>query len=321
MKKVKVKEKAGTLTVTRKLTKQEQIHPMELDIIQKQEIETLLPIQLTSSFRGMKLRFTIARETRVIDYLSGGVSFGDFLNIARQIVKTILACQSKGISVNNLELEDSFLFFDTERKMTRLLYWPVTTVTEDVDLVDFFIRLGSRYYRARQQDRHAREAYLALFNSRAVFDAQRFDDQLKQLRKKWLETLRKGGEQKKDVRPERSPIRHDLWGMSNQKPYLLQVSTNARIELNKFPFVLGRGPDGCDYVLRQNNYVSRQHLILLSRNGRVYLRDNGTRNGTMLNEKRIPSNQPIELPSGGLIEVGREAFYFFAVENESGTRN
>ena len=100
------------MTITHKLSKQEQVNPMELDIVQKREIPTLLPIQLISSFSGIKLRFTITQEVRVIDYLGSGITFGQFLQAVRQVVKTILACQARGISVNNLELEDSFLFLD-----------------------------------------------------------------------------------------------------------------------------------------------------------------------------------------------------------------
>lgn len=46
MRELKIKEKAGSLTITHKLSKQEQVNPMELDIVQKREIPTLLPIQL-----------------------------------------------------------------------------------------------------------------------------------------------------------------------------------------------------------------------------------------------------------------------------------
>ena len=122
MRELKIKEKAGSLTITHKLSKQEQVNPMELDIVQKREIPTLLPIQLISSFSGIKLRFTITQEVRIIDYLSSGITFGQFLQAVRQIVETILACQARGISVNNLELEDSFLFLDFQTKRARLLY-------------------------------------------------------------------------------------------------------------------------------------------------------------------------------------------------------
>lgn len=323
MKELKIKEKAGKLTITHKLSKQEQVNPMELDIVQKQEIPTLLPIQVISSFSGIKLRFTIAQEVRVIDYLGSGISFRRFLHVVRQIVKTILACQARGISVNNLELEDSFLFLDFQTKQVRLLYWPITAVMEDVDLVGFFIRLGTRYYRASRQDQPSRQEYLDLFNSRAVFDAQRFDGQLEQLQKKWVEAMRKAKERQSRQKEQEREARaggpqgmEQLFEEQNQTPYLLQVSTNARIELNKFPFIIGREKGTCDYVLEQNNYVSRQHLRLLQQRGRVYLQDNSTRNGTALNGKRIPPQYPVPLTSGSLIELGREAFYFFASGSE-----
>ena len=312
MRELKIKEKAGSLTITHKLSKQEQVNPMELDIVQKGEISTLLPIQLISSFSGIKLRFTITQEVRIIDYLSSGITFGQFLQVVRRIVKTILACQARGISVNNLELEDSFLFLDFRTKRARLLYWPITSVTEDVDLVGFFIRLGSRYYCANSRDESNRREYLDLFNSRAVFDAQRFDGQLEQLQKKWLEALQQQEKRPRRGREDVPQGMEQLLDGSNLTPYLLRVSTNTRIELNKFPFIIGREPGACDYVLEQNNYVSRQHLRLLQQRGRVYLQDSGTRNGTTVNGERIPPKYSVPLSSGCVIELGREAFYFFA---------
>lgn len=299
-----------------KLTRQEQVNPMELDIVQKGEIPTLLPIQLKSSLRGMSAQATITHERRVIDYLGSGITFGAFLDIIYQIVKTILACQSRGINVNNLEIEDSFLFLNPKQNAVRLVYWPITDVTEDVDLVGFFIRLGSRYYRANAEDQHNQQAYLELFNTRAIFDVQRFESQLRELRKEWREE-----HQHQRTKPSRQKEREgrlpeSLWGLSNQTPYLLRVSTNTRIELRSFPFVMGRGTE-CNYVMERNNYVSRQHILLLRRNGTIYIQDNGSRNGTMVDERRIPPKQPIPLSSGQVIELGREAFYFFAAGNKS----
>lgn len=309
-KEIKVKEKAGGLTITYKLTKHEQINSMELDIVQKGEIPTLLPIRLISSMRGIKLCFNVVQEVRVIDYLASEIAFGKFLKVVRQIVKTVLACQAQGINVNNLMLDESFLFMDYKSERVRLLYWPVTSITEDTDLVAFFIRLGRRY-RGSKQDQRYRLEYMSFFNSRAEFDVQFFDRWLSQMQKKWKEEQLRRGKKRGTAAEERvaTPIMFDE---QNEEPYLLRVSNNTRIVLKKFPFVIGREKELCDYVLEQNSYISRQHVIFIQREGRVFLRDNGSRNGTVLNGEKVVPNQVIPLQSGCIIELGRESFYFFA---------
>jgi pSer/pThr/pTyr-binding forkhead associated (FHA) protein len=64
---------------------------------------------------------------------------------------------------------------------------------------------------------------------------------------------------------------------------------------------LGRSPT-CDIVLAQPGGVSRKHIALINRNGRLFLRDLGSRNGTWINGVRVTDQVP--LPERARIRLG-----------------
>ena len=69
---------------------------------------------------------------------------------------------------------------------------------------------------------------------------------------------------------------------------------------------IGRG-DSCEILLEVDN-VSRRHCSLLFREGGVFLRDNGSTNGTYLNNVEVRGET--SLRSGDLIKVGSAIFKF-----------
>ena len=69
---------------------------------------------------------------------------------------------------------------------------------------------------------------------------------------------------------------------------------------------IGRG-EGCEIVLELDN-VSRRHCSLILREGGVFLRDNGSTNGTYLNNVEVRGETALR--SGDLVKVGSAIFKF-----------
>jgi predicted component of type VI protein secretion system len=67
-------------------------------------------------------------------------------------------------------------------------------------------------------------------------------------------------------------------------------------------FLIGRDPS-CQ-LRPASQLVSKQHCAILTQNGRVYLQDFGSTNGTILNEDRVEANSTIELSPGDRLKVG-----------------
>ncbi len=70
---------------------------------------------------------------------------------------------------------------------------------------------------------------------------------------------------------------------------------------------IGRG-DNCEIMLEGLDNVSRRHCSLLLKPDGVYLRDNGSTNGTYLNNVEVRGETPLR--SGDLIKVGSAIFKF-----------
>ena len=71
---------------------------------------------------------------------------------------------------------------------------------------------------------------------------------------------------------------------------------------------IGRGEDN-DLVLKTTT-VSREHARLTRKEGRWFVEDLGSRNGTFVNTKRIPSHAPYSLHHADRIDMGSETLVF-----------
>jgi hypothetical protein len=70
---------------------------------------------------------------------------------------------------------------------------------------------------------------------------------------------------------------------------------------------IGRSPD-CGVFL-DDVTVSRRHAVLIAREGRYYVEDQGSLNGTFLNRRRIES---AELSDGDELQIGKYRMTFLA---------
>lgn len=79
-----------------------------------------------------------------------------------------------------------------------------------------------------------------------------------------------------------------------------------RINISKVETTLGRDPD-CDLFI-DNIGISREHCRILYRGGRFFLRDNGSSNGTFLNNNR--ASHEMELHDQDEIQLGKYRVIF-----------
>lgn len=80
-----------------------------------------------------------------------------------------------------------------------------------------------------------------------------------------------------------------------------------RFDVDTSPMTIGRALD-CDITLTQDS-VSRHHATLVLSEDGVRIRDDGSRNGTFVNDQEITS---APLSDGDLLRINRTIFKFFA---------
>jgi predicted component of type VI protein secretion system len=74
----------------------------------------------------------------------------------------------------------------------------------------------------------------------------------------------------------------------------------------RLPILLGRSEEAKFRI--QHDLVSRRHCELFESQGRVYVRDLGSTNGTFLNDEQVPASTKTVVLSGGIVRVGGLAF-------------
>lgn len=92
-------------------------------------------------------------------------------------------------------------------------------------------------------------------------------------------------------------------------PYLIRVSTNEKIVLDKDCFKLGKG-SMCDYTITGNSAVSRIHAEIIYEDGAYYLIDDRSTNKTYMNQVCLIPMTKYRLDDQADIMLGNEELIF-----------
>ena len=95
-----------------------------------------------------------------------------------------------------------------------------------------------------------------------------------------------------------------------KQPYLLRIKNGERIPITGNIFRLGKEEKFVDYVIHDNEAISRSHANIISRNGQYFLQDNNSTNHSFLNGQQCVSNVELPLQDKARIRLGNEEFQF-----------
>lgn len=321
MGKLNVKRKFNKTIICYKLGKCEQINLIEMDIIQKEEIPALVKMEVLSAFTRKKISFSFSNLMDLHSYLKSGIIFSDFIDVVKQIIKTIRDCQSHGIRTSNLEMDINHIYVDTSRreKMIKMIYWPLLSLDHYANEMKLFQAIGEGYECAQADKIYCRQ-YLGYFNERAIFDVSWFETKVDEILKEWQTEYRES-EASDRPRLNYSPKpAMNYWKMQGESeatmaiPRLFRVETAEDIPIKRFPFSVGRTAELCDCAI-SNRSISGLHMTLFYRNGRYYIKDEKSYNGTIVEDVPLAPGEEKELISGNRLELGSEEFVFYAGDN------
>ncbi len=100
--------------------------------------------------------------------------------------------------------------------------------------------------------------------------------------------------------------RFQLQSPSMTRLQVISGNTTTSTVSVPLPCLLGRGQEA-DLCISHLT-VSRNHCRLDLKDGKIYLTDLDSRNGTMVNDEFIPANTPVELDSNKTFSVGPITF-------------
>ncbi len=89
------------------------------------------------------------------------------------------------------------------------------------------------------------------------------------------------------------------------------------------PWELGRAAKSSPLAayIRPQDGVSRRHARLYWENGRLFLMDLGSTNGTKINGQRLPPWHPAPVRDGDVVQLGRLRFYVHLIPREAPESN
>lgn len=102
----------------------------------------------------------------------------------------------------------------------------------------------------------------------------------------------------------------NILNVPKANPYIVRVNTEERIMLTKAIFKIGKATRGVDYTVRGNGAISRQHAVIIQKDGVCYIKDNKSTNHTYVNGKVVEDGIEEILTHDSMITLGDEDFLF-----------
>ena len=93
-------------------------------------------------------------------------------------------------------------------------------------------------------------------------------------------------------------------------PTLIRLRTEESYSVDKPTFRIGTEQSYCDLFICDNNYISRSHADIVTRDDRYYIVDRNSTNKTFVDGKVIPAEKEVEIFHGTQIRLANEDFTF-----------
>jgi pSer/pThr/pTyr-binding forkhead associated (FHA) protein len=97
---------------------------------------------------------------------------------------------------------------------------------------------------------------------------------------------------------------------------LVAVPTGEEVEIDKYPFVIGRKKNFADFYIEDNTAISRKHAEITYEDDRWFIRDLDSKNKSYINDEEIVALEAKELNDGDRIKVADLEFDFVIFERE-----
>lgn len=103
-----------------------------------------------------------------------------------------------------------------------------------------------------------------------------------------------------------------MWKAVEQEvfPVLVRGKTNENFIIDKSIYKIGTEQKCCDLFICDNNFISRNHADIITKQKRYYIVDRNSTNKTFVDDEVIPSEIEIEIFPGTKIRLANEEFIF-----------
>lgn len=325
MSKLKVSIKKSTVTAMMKAGRKERINETELS-----QLARIKPCGIMHVTKTKKdsVTYTCPANINLTDRLKKAVSKYDFFFMMEQIVIMVEDVYNNGLNVNSVRFNMDDVYINEMTKEMYFIYFPIVGGQESADIVGFieniiytmtpvinedtnYISRFMYYVRSFHGfNGNAIEKYISreeravvnVLKNTAVTMQQQIMQQVMQGSMDGTTVLSDDGISVQQIQ-QMQPVNYHFASLTRQV-------TGEKIELGKPSFVLGKNPEKSDYAVADNTNISRVHAVITMRNGRYYVMDQNSTNGTFINGRIIKAGQETEILPGDCLMLANEEFIF-----------
>ena len=325
MSKLKVSIKKSTVTAMMKAGRKERINETELS-----QLARIKPCGIMHVTKTKKdsVTYTCPANINLTDRLKKAVSKYDFFFMMEQIVIMVQDVYNNGLNVNSVRFNMDDVYINEMTKEMYYIYFPIVGGQESADIVGFieniiytmtpvinedtnYISRFMYYVRSFHGfNGNAIEKYISreeravvnVLKNTAVTMQQQIMQQVMQGSMDGTTVLSDDGISVQQIQ-QMQPVNYHFASLTRQV-------TGEKIELGKPSFVLGKNPEKSDYAVADNTNISRVHAVITTRNGRYYVMDQNSTNGTFINGRIIKAGQETEILPGDCLMLANEEFIF-----------
>lgn len=329
MSKLKVSIKKSTVTAMMKAGRKERINETELS--QLARIKPCGIMHVTKTKKDSVI-YTCPANINLTDRLKKAISKYDFFFMIEQIVIMVEDVYNNGLNVNSVRFNMDDVYINEMTKEMYFIYFPIVGGQESADIVGVieniiytmtpvinedtnYISRFMYYVRSFHGfNGNAIEKYISreeravvnVLKNKAVTMQQTMQQQImQQVMQGSMDgttVLSDDGISVQQIQ-QMQPVNYHFASLTRQV-------TGEKIELGKPSFVLGKNPEKSDYAVAGNTNISRVHAVITTRNGRYYVMDQNSTNGTFINGRIIKAGQETEILPGDCLMLANEEFIF-----------
>lgn len=334
MSKLKVSIKKSTVTAMMKAGRKERINETELS--QLARIKPCGIMHVTKTKKDSVI-YTCPANINLTDRLKKAISKYDFFFMIEQIVIMVEDVYNNGLNVNSVRFNMDDVYINEMTKEMYFIYFPIVGGQESADIVGFieniiytmtpvinedtnYISRFMYYVRSFHGfNGNAIEKYISreeravvnVLKNKAVTMQQTMQQQTMQ--QQIMQQVMQGSMDGTTVLSDDGISIQQIQQMQPVNYHFASLTrqvTGEKIELGKPSFVLGKNPEKSDYAVAGNTNISRVHAVITMRNGRYYVMDQNSTNGTFINGRIIKAGQETEILPGDCLMLANEEFIF-----------
>lgn len=334
MSKLKVSIKKSTVTAMMKAGRKERINETELS-----QLARIKPCGIMHVTKTKKdsVTYTCPANINLTDRLKKAISKYDFFFMIEQIVIMVEDVYNNGLNVNSVRFNMDDVYINEMTKEMYFIYFPIVGGQESADIVGFieniiytmtpvinedtnYISRFMYYVRSFHGfNGNAIEKYISreeravvnVLKNKAVTMQQTMQQQTMQ--QQIMQQVMQGSMDGTTVLSDDGISVQQIQQMQPVNYHFASLTrqvTGEKIELGKPSFVLGKNPEKSDYAVADNTNISRVHAVITMRNGRYYVMDQNSTNGTFINGRIIKAGQETEILPGDCLMLANEEFIF-----------